>query len=79
MPVLYADSAARSDMLGDRGPISTYADKILMAYALGFIDKETRKRINIIREIRNACAHSRMPITLEVDALIAPMKVAIGE
>jgi len=40
-----------------------------MAYAMGIIDKAYRKKIDLIREIRNACAHARFPLSMEKQVL----------
>ena len=50
-----------------------------MAYAMGIIDKEYRKKIDLIREFRNACAHSRKPISLENSVLRTPCEVVISD
>lgn len=79
MSALESDVTARGEVFGAHGCIGTYSAKILMAYAMGIIDKETRKVIDLVREIRNACAHSRRPITLQEPSLSTAVKVAIGE
>ena len=40
------------------GPISTFSSRIKPAYVFGIIDKLTAKQLDVIREMRNACAHS---------------------
>ena len=78
MPVLEKDASARAEVFGARGCMGTYADKILMAYALGIIDERGRRDIDLVREIRNACAHCRLPISLSVPELQAAVKAALG-
>ena len=78
MPLLKTDDDVRSRIFENKGPISTYSDKILIAYALGIIDGKVKKRIDLIRVIRNSCAHSRLPLNLEVPELIDALKAAIG-
>lgn len=79
LPVLQTDNAARKQMFEQDGPISSFSLKIKMAYALGIIDKDYRKRIDLIREIRNACAHCRKPISLAVPEFQAVVKVVIAD
>jgi hypothetical protein len=46
-----------------RGPISDFSAKIKMGYVLGIFGKTTRSDLDLIREIRNAFAHSLQPIS----------------
>jgi DNA-binding MltR family transcriptional regulator len=39
------------------GPLSTFASRIKLSYALNLIDDNVYKTLNIIRDIRNTCAH----------------------
>jgi hypothetical protein len=79
MPVLATDNAARNELFGGQGTISAYSDKTLLAYALGIIDGRARKDIDLVRHIRNACAHSRLPLTMNTEALVEAVKAALGE
>jgi hypothetical protein len=65
LPTLIHDDAARKKMFENDGTLATFSKKIEMAYALGIIDNDYRKKIDLIREIRNACAHARFPLSLE--------------
>jgi hypothetical protein len=66
-------------MFGVDGTISSFSKKMAMAYALGIIDKDYRRLIDIVREIRNACAHSRKPISLVVPVVSEACKVVISD
>jgi hypothetical protein len=59
----------RQRLFGFDGPAGTFSSRILLAYALRLIDANDRQLLNIIREMRNACAHSRMPISFETQEL----------
>lgn len=39
------------------GPLSTFASRIKLSYALNLIDDNVYKTLNVIRDIRNVCAH----------------------
>jgi hypothetical protein len=78
MPVLAHDNQSRKRIFGAQGSLSTYADKILLAYALGMIDREGQGQIDLVREIRNTCAHSRRPLSMEIPVLVEAVKAAIG-
>jgi dUTPase len=69
LPVLLTDETARKKMFEHDGLISSFSKKIEMAYAMGIIDEDYRKKIDLVREIRNACAHSRFPISMEKKVL----------
>jgi DNA-binding MltR family transcriptional regulator len=69
MRPLWDDEGARNDMFGSSGTNSTFSAKILLAYSLGIIDKDARRQIDLVREIRNACAHARMPVSFDDPAL----------
>lgn len=47
------------------GPLSTFAAKIDIAYALQLYDERTRTDLHTIRRIRNIFAHSSVPLEFE--------------
>ncbi len=51
------------------GPIGSFSSRIRIAQALGIIDKQTRLMIETIKEMRNAAAHSHLPITFTTQAI----------
>ena len=65
LPGLQGDEPTRKRMFEQDGQIASFSKRIELAYALGIIDREYRKKIDLVREIRNACAHSRKPISLK--------------
>jgi hypothetical protein len=79
MQALETDSKARTAIFGAEGTLSTYSDKTLLAYALGIIDRKGKKDIDLVRHIRNACAHSRQPLSLSMQVLTDAVKAAMGE
>ena len=56
------NSSEETEMFGPRGIVSTFGAKAAVAYAMGVITKKTRRNIDCLREIRNAFAHSFVPI-----------------
>jgi len=44
-------------LFGGLGPLSTFASRIKLSYALNLIDTNVYKTLNLIKDIRNACAH----------------------
>jgi hypothetical protein len=79
LPGLSADEAARKRMFENDGVLSSFSKKTEMAYAMGIIDGECRKKIDIVREIRNACAHSRKPLSFDKEVLASPCRIVIGD
>jgi hypothetical protein len=79
LPGLRDDEPTRKRMFEADGQIASFSRKIEMAYALGIIDKAYRKKIDLIREIRNACAHSRKPISMKNAQLLAACRVVVTE
>lgn len=47
-----------------QGPAGSFSGRIKLAYALRIIDRDNRVRLDILREIRNVCAHSPRPLSL---------------
>lgn len=71
LPGLHSDLAAREPIFGVNGSAASFSNKIHLAYALGVIDRKARTEIDLIREMRNACAHARKPISFTLPQLQA--------
>ncbi|MGQ0280357.1 hypothetical protein ACT17R_17095 [Sphingopyxis sp. Q841] len=70
----------------NRGPLSDFNSKILIAQAFGLIAERVADDMQRIRRIRNCFAHARLPVTFEeplvakeVSALAAVMAVRSTE
>lgn len=59
----------RKRLFGPEAPIGSFSSKTRLAYAFEIIDSATRDEVEVIRIMRNACAHSRLSISLERDEL----------
>ncbi len=79
LPALLEDEPARKAMFELDGPIASFSRKLHMAYAMGIVNKHYRKQIDLVREIRNACAHSRLPVALEVPAIADAVRHLIAD
>lgn len=64
-----ADIKELDDIFGFDRPMGSFSDKIKVAYAFHVIEKQTHDQLNIIRELRNACAHSQYPISFATPEL----------
>jgi hypothetical protein len=58
------------ELFGLSGPMGTFDLKIRMAKALKIFGAETEANLGLIRAIRNAFAHSTIPITFETPEII---------
>jgi len=59
-----------SEIFRFEGPLGPFSARIKVAYALGIIDSEIRDDCDRIREIRNAFAHSKVPIDFKTSAIV---------
>jgi hypothetical protein len=63
MPSLNADEKAR--IFGFEGPCGSFSNRIRMAQALEMIDRPTRRKLELIKEMRNVAAHANTEITFD--------------
>lgn len=52
------------------GPLGTFSSRTEIACLFGFIDDVTYQQLDIVRELRNACAHSIHPTVFSDAALV---------
>ena len=52
-------------MTDNSGPLRDFHSKIVLGNASGSFDEDIRLNLNIVRDIRNAFAHARAPLTFE--------------
>lgn len=64
-----ANSKERGSLWGAQGLLGTFSAKTRLAFALRMIDEKERDQLDILREMRNACAHSQMPIDFDTPEL----------
>lgn len=63
-------------VFGSNAPLSTFGNRITLAYYLGWIEKNTRDRLNDFRKIRNEFAHRAYKITYadsKIESKFAPL------
>jgi hypothetical protein len=58
-----------NELFRGEGPLATFAKKTKLAYAFNVFGSATRRDLDIIREIRNAFAHSRIPFGFNTQEL----------
>src|SRR5271166_6607529 len=60
------------------GPLGTLSRKMEVACLLGFIEDKTYQQLDIIREMRNACAHSKHPVDFSSKEVIKVVRRLFG-
>jgi DNA-binding MltR family transcriptional regulator len=60
------------------GPLGSFSSRIEVAYLFGFIGNNTRSHLTDIREMRNACAHSKQEMTFATKELVNVAKRLSG-
>lgn len=54
---------------GDSAPLSSFSARIRVGYALGIFGPKTKQDLERIKNIRNVCAHSRVPVHFRDSAI----------
>jgi hypothetical protein len=75
MVKLSADEADR--LFGTEAPLGSLSAKTKLAYALGIIDRDAVRMIDLLRDMRNACGHSRQELSFETPVLRDVAKVLL--
>ena len=60
----FVDEPVVQKLFSGNAPLSTFSSRIEIAFALGLIDSGIQRDINLIRKIRNECAHTDQYIKL---------------
>jgi hypothetical protein len=72
----HKDDETWAMLVAENGPLNSFYSKIAMGYALGIYDKNMRSDFNIVRNIRNAFAHSKKLIQFDHPAVVAELRKA---
>lgn len=68
------DDATWLALNNDNGPLRSFYAKILLAHAFSIIDNASLHNINVIRNIRNAFAHSKAPLSFDSPLLVKELR-----
>ena len=60
---------ARKELFSANGPFTTFSSKLNLAFCAGWIDSDVFYDIQIIRKLRNDCAHSIENISLDEEKI----------
>lgn len=66
----YLNLEERRRLFGPEAPLSSFSSKIKIAYAMELCDRNISKELNLIREIRNAFAHSSKLLNFETKEVV---------
>jgi len=72
--VIKANPDEMEYMFRFEGPMGSFSARIEIAYIFGVIDERTMNQVDVIREMRNACAHSKRGITFAMPVLSNVLK-----
>src|SRR3546814_17160919 len=61
-------------LTGDGGPLGSFSNKILAAYAFGIITDVIKSNIDTVRHIRTAFAHTLAPLTFSHSAIVTSLQ-----
>jgi hypothetical protein len=68
----------RDRLFGEFGALRDFSAKIDLAFALGIADRETYKRLTVIRKVRNLFAHSDKGLSFESKSVRDLLALAPG-
>lgn len=74
-----ANKEDRKALFGFSGPAGTFSSRILLARSLDIIDVPERASINVIRHMRNACAHAQNNLNFDSPPLRAAFELLVTE
>lgn len=69
-----ADDDTVSNLVDVGGPLSSFYAKIYLGYAMGIYDGDLKAHLDVIRHIRNAFAHARIPLSFWTPQIIDECK-----
>jgi len=72
----HKDDTTWAMLTADNGPLNSFYSKIAMGYALGIYNKGMHGDLNIVRNIRNAFAHSKKLIQFDHPAVVTELRKA---
>lgn len=62
---LTLDKNELDEMYGQEGPLGSFSRKIILASAIRIVGPITKHNLTIIRHVRNAFAHARIPMSFQ--------------
>jgi DNA-binding MltR family transcriptional regulator len=72
----HKDDETWAMLIADNGPLNSFYAKIVLGYTLGIYDKRVHGDLHIVRNVRNAFAHSKKLIQFDHPAVVAELRKA---
>lgn len=69
----------RQRLFNYEGPLGSFSNRIRMAQALGIFDRATKKKCEIIKELRNTCAHCHSQVTFQTPEIQGAIAALFGK
>jgi hypothetical protein len=63
--IIEIEKGQHNKLFGLNAPLGSFANMITMAHAMRVFGNETRSNLDVIRRVRNAFAHAKLPIDFE--------------
>jgi hypothetical protein len=73
------NSKERNELFGFDAPLRSFSAKIRIAYALGVLNKPLKRVAEVVRVLRNTCAHSGQGAAFIDDALLDAIEFCLQE
>jgi DNA-binding MltR family transcriptional regulator len=70
---LRRDDSAWETLVSEQGPLRTFSSKIITGFAFKLYDEKVKFDLDVVREIRNAFAHSRKMLNFDDPLIIAKL------
>ncbi len=71
------DDSTWASLTSDVGPLYTFSQKINAGYAFGLYDEDIRDNLKIIKNIRNAFAHSKHLVDFSNDSVVKQLRSVV--
>lgn len=71
--------AMRKELTRQGGALNTFNDKIAVAVAMNLLNQKTVDALDVVRSMRNACAHSRKNISFKTPELLEALTLLVGD
>lgn len=72
-----ANEEEKQRIFNFEGPCGSFSNRIRLAHALGIFDRQTKREIELIKELRNAAAHCVAPFTYETTEVKGAIKALL--
>lgn len=72
------NSEEKERLNGPNGPLYSFSNVIVVAQALGIVNREQRRKIEVVKAVRNTCAHATTPVGFRTPAIFSAFCFLLG-